>query len=73
MVKLTWKNILLVIILFYVIGDLFVGIKILINKEIKEYQDKNYLEYQESIKKYDDFDSVEEMYNPSFLKNDTLK
>ena len=38
-VKLTWKNIILIIIIFYIIGDIMLGIRMFINKQIKSYQE----------------------------------
>ena len=37
-IRLTWKNIILIIIVFYIIGDIMLGIRMFINKQIKSYE-----------------------------------
>lgn len=46
----TWKNILLLIVIYYVIGDVLLSVKMEINRKIRQYEaqqfEKEYLEYK---------------------------
>jgi len=37
-VQLTWKNIILIIVIFYIIGDVLLGVRMYVNKQIRKYQ-----------------------------------
>jgi uncharacterized membrane-anchored protein YhcB (DUF1043 family) len=53
--KLTWTNIIIAIVLFYVIGEILSSVKIYINKEIKQYEikkrDEEFQKYREEENK----------------------
>lgn len=52
LVKLTWKNTIIVMVLFYLIGDLYKTTIVMVNKGVKNYQvyreNKEYQEYLQS-------------------------
>jgi hypothetical protein len=42
-IKLTWRNLILCIIIFYIIGDIMLGIRIFINQRIDDYKKEQQL------------------------------
>lgn len=72
-ISLTWKNLIIIIFLFYLIGDLFLGIKNVINQKIREYEIKRNIEAMRYMDQFKLDGSGPTMYTPSFLKNDSTE
>jgi hypothetical protein len=53
-IRFTWKNIILIIIIFYIIGDIMLGIRMFINKKIEEYRiEQNHIRHEQFLKDLD--------------------
>jgi predicted negative regulator of RcsB-dependent stress response len=60
-IQLTWKNVMLIIVIFYIIGDILLGVRMYVNKQIKEYQvEQNRISSELFLKEFDNVKIKEE-------------
>ena len=54
-IQFTWKNIILIIIIFYIIGDIMLGIRMFFNEKIEEHRiEQNHIRTEQFLKDLED-------------------